>query len=189
MNQQEKQNVNRIGIGCFPIRSLFSWCLKFLAPVCLFNSLFRLTSKKISKRWCYWLFVGGIHWLSVDSPHKGPVTQRAFPCHGYSDHFVPAPTQWETTLHCNIVSYWLGAYTKLSLWIYKICHSICDVLCHILYTNRISSTIHEYICVGLMYISVNIKYVMMTLLLTLPLFMLDIKLDCKYDGDPFTDMD
>ena len=31
------------------------------------------------------------------------------------DHFVYVPSQWETTLHCNVVSYWLGAYTKWSL--------------------------------------------------------------------------
>ena len=31
------------------------------------------------------------------------------------DHFVNVPNQWETTLHCNIVSYWLGAFTKRSL--------------------------------------------------------------------------
>ena len=30
------------------------------------------------------------------------------------DHFVNAPSQWETTLHCNVVSHWLGAYTKWS---------------------------------------------------------------------------
>ena len=30
-------------------------------------------------------------------------------------HIVNAPSQWEMTLHCNIVSHWLGAYTKLSL--------------------------------------------------------------------------
>ena len=30
-------------------------------------------------------------------------------------HFVHAPSQWETTLRCNAVSYWLGAYTKRSL--------------------------------------------------------------------------
>ena len=39
------------------------------------------------------------------------------------DHFVYAPSQWETTLQCNIVSHWLGAYTKWSLqtrlWDYK----------------------------------------------------------------------
>ena len=32
----------------------------------------------------------------------------------HRDHIVYAPSQWETTLHCNVVSYWLGAYTKLS---------------------------------------------------------------------------
>ena len=31
------------------------------------------------------------------------------------DHFVYAPSQWETTLHGNVVSHWLGAYTKWSL--------------------------------------------------------------------------
>ena len=31
------------------------------------------------------------------------------------DHFVCAPSQWETTLHCNVVSHWLGAHTKWSL--------------------------------------------------------------------------
>ena len=28
------------------------------------------------------------------------------------DHFVHAPSQWETVLHCNIISPWLGKYTK-----------------------------------------------------------------------------
>ena len=27
------------------------------------------------------------------------------------DDFVYAPSQWETVLHCNAVSQWLGAYT------------------------------------------------------------------------------
>ena len=31
------------------------------------------------------------------------------------EHSVHALSQWETTLHCNIVSHWLGAYTKSSL--------------------------------------------------------------------------
>ena len=33
------------------------------------------------------------------------------------EHFVHAPSQWRTMLHCNIVSHWLGAYTKWSLWV------------------------------------------------------------------------
>ena len=31
------------------------------------------------------------------------------------DLSVCAPSQWETTLHCNVVSHWLGAYAKLLL--------------------------------------------------------------------------
>ena len=33
----------------------------------------------------------------------------------YRDHLVYAPSQWETTLHCDIVSHWLATYTKWSL--------------------------------------------------------------------------
>ena len=32
-----------------------------------------------------------------------------------ADHFVNVPSQWETTLHFNIVSHWLGAYKNGSL--------------------------------------------------------------------------
>ena len=28
----------------------------------------------------YWPFVRGIHWWPVDSPHKGPVMQKTYPC-------------------------------------------------------------------------------------------------------------
>ena len=31
------------------------------------------------------------------------------------DQFVHALSQWETTLHCNIISHWLGTYTIWSL--------------------------------------------------------------------------
>ena len=34
---------------------------------------------------------------------------------GSRDHFVYAPSHWETSLQCNVVSHWLGAYTKWSL--------------------------------------------------------------------------
>ena len=33
----------------------------------------------------------------------------------YRDHFVYAPSQWETTLQCNVASHWLDAHTKWSL--------------------------------------------------------------------------
>ena len=31
------------------------------------------------------------------------------------DHFVYVPSQWETTLHCNVVSHWQSTFTKRSL--------------------------------------------------------------------------
>ena len=34
---------------------------------------------------------------------------------GSRDHFVYAPSRWGATLHCNVTSRWLGAYTKWSL--------------------------------------------------------------------------
>ena len=35
------------------------------------------------------------------------------------DHFVYAPSQWETALQCNFVSHWRGTYTKRSLPLYS----------------------------------------------------------------------
>ena len=32
--------------------------------------------------------------------------------HNYRDPFVHAPSQWETTLQCNVVSHWLGVYIR-----------------------------------------------------------------------------
>ena len=71
------------------------------------------------------------------------------PLHG-RDHFVYPPSQWETTLHCNVVSHWLGAYTKWSLprWQnptdnpYKVSLTCSG-------TNPgIASTVHGYLCMA-----------------------------------------
>ena len=35
-----------------------------------------------------------------------------YPCR---DHFFVCVQQWETTLHCNVVSHWLHAYKKMTL--------------------------------------------------------------------------
>ena len=54
----------------------------FWQPDCFFNSLFRLTAKKISMLHITGPFVREIHWwLVVDSPHKALVMWKAFPCH------------------------------------------------------------------------------------------------------------
>ena len=48
-----------------------------------------------------------------------PVGRLSEQCYGfdslYMDHFVYASSQWETTLHCKVVSHCLGANTKWSL--------------------------------------------------------------------------
>ena len=36
---------------------------------------------------------------------------------------VYTPSQWETTLQCNVVSHWLGAYTNWSLWVWLLIHA------------------------------------------------------------------
>ena len=45
---------------------------------CLYNSLCAPTSNSHQSPNC-WLFVRGIHRWPVNSPHKGPVTQKRFP--------------------------------------------------------------------------------------------------------------
>ena len=35
--------------------------------------------------------------------------------HRITGYFMNVSGQWETTLHCNVISHWLGAYTKWSL--------------------------------------------------------------------------
>ena len=46
------------------------------------------------------------------------------------DHFVYAPSQWETTLQCNVVSHWLGAFTKWALLLdYNGYFSITGMVC------------------------------------------------------------
>ena len=52
---------------------------------------------------------------------QGPMSQLPAVCPAHdtiyrsSIHSVHAPTQWKTTLHCNVVSHWLGTYTKWPL--------------------------------------------------------------------------
>ena len=56
--------------------------------------------KQQASIWYFWSF-----------PEKLPWGE----CHRKLDHFVNAPSQWETTLHRNFVSHWLGTFTKWSL--------------------------------------------------------------------------
>ena len=40
----------------------------------------------------------------------------------HRDQFLYVPSQWETTLQCNVVSHWLGAFIKWSLLTWQCCH-------------------------------------------------------------------
>ena len=51
-----------------------------------------------------WILSDLFHWFGL---FKDVITG--------SDHFLYAPSQWETTLQCNVVSHWLGALMKWSL--------------------------------------------------------------------------
>ena len=68
------------------------------------------------------------------------------------DHSVHALSQWETTLHCNVVSQWLGAYTKWSLLYLSVMKhwSMADKLCDAKYdVNSLwpsGKTWHHTVC-------------------------------------------
>ena len=52
------------------------------------------TKSKTKKRSLnYWLFVRGIDWWPVESSHKGPVMQKAFPCN-YAFTVISSCTYW-----------------------------------------------------------------------------------------------
>ena len=67
------------------------------------------------------------------------------------DHFVYAPSKWETMLQCNVASHWVGAYTKWSLictavfiWIDTSTLLLCvGVWSHIYVKNRYCNIMRE----------------------------------------------
>ena len=42
----------------------------------------------------------------------------------FKDHFMKVPSQWEMALHCNVISHWLGEYTKGSLLLTNTSHCV-----------------------------------------------------------------
>ena len=72
----------------------------------------------------YWPFVGGIHRWLVDSPHKGPVIRKVFPC-----HVMPKQSFDDTVVNCYIsVHHW---WRKPTLALDHWCSSLAD---EIMYT-------------------------------------------------------
>ena len=55
-------------------------------------------------------------WFSI-------ISSKCYPYYSARDQFLHGPSQWKTVLQCNILSHWLGAYTKWSLQCSPIYHN------------------------------------------------------------------
>ena len=92
--------------------------------------LYSLPASLLVFRWLLWLcliaFSGALKLNDVAFCLLGMCLFR--------DHFLCVSSQWETTLHCNVVSHWLGAYPKCSLLIiwfvyipFQLSRQVCDL--------------------------------------------------------------
>ena len=61
--------------------------------------------------------------IKPKSIHIPVMDQKLSQSPQYRNHFVYALSQWETTLQCNVVTHWLGAFT------YSSCPWAIDVYC------------------------------------------------------------
>ena len=59
------------------------------------------------------------------------------------DHFVYAPSQWETTLYCNVGSHCLGAYTKKPCVLIRHVPLVCRVILLVTWHSLIHLSIHH----------------------------------------------
>ena len=69
-----KQNIKAVHM---PLGISYYWLLETVLFFTL-QELIQTNNKQNMKLLNYWPFVQGIH--QVDSPHKGPVMQKIFPC-------------------------------------------------------------------------------------------------------------
>ena len=96
--------------------TLWKSCWKmFLCEITL-----HIYRKESLQSWTSWVSYG----MSIQSTISyRKLTMLQLDCFVFHmDHYVYAPSQWEMMLHCNIISHWLGAYTKLSLISYHMFH-------------------------------------------------------------------
>ena len=82
----------------FPVFSKYCWKLPKICTIQFWKSTKFTKMKSVPK-------VVRIHVIS------------SFSSFILSDHFVNAPNQLQMTLHCNVVSHWLRAFTKWSLYL------------------------------------------------------------------------
>ena len=115
-------------------RLWYTWC-----HICVetLSALLALWVKYISLRWLPTMWdatlIMSYYCSESVSPKICTMLGFALFCCG-RDHFAYAPCQWETTLQCNVVSHWMGAYTKWPLL--RLCYkrlTIHVVVYHILF--------------------------------------------------------
>ena len=91
------------------------FCTKPMLPSpCSSLYKYRWLSAKLQHLQCFISNVDMIvlHWAFGMYHVRSSARRLHFSCR---DHFMYAPSQWETMLHCNIVSHWLGANRSLQL--------------------------------------------------------------------------
>ena len=107
---------------------------------CLLSCLFRRRSKKTSKLRVTGLCAGNspvtdefptqkvsnTYNVSIWWRHHENINnvESVYPCR---DHFAYAPSQWEKTLLCNVVSHWVASSTERSLSLSWLLHEIVSV--------------------------------------------------------------
>ena len=70
------------------------------------------------------------------------------------DHFVNVPSQWKTTLHCNVLCRWFGAYIKWPLFKYIFINAISLLVSkNAPHTPHTFSSLAAYFCKELCFVS------------------------------------
>ena len=100
--------------GCLKIFRKPNW--NYMSPICFRISYDHNYNVLLYEVKCRWLtdphMVSNI--LVKIASENGLISR---------DHSVYAPNQWEMTLHCNVISHWLGAYRKWSLDVCLQCYA------------------------------------------------------------------
>ena len=119
------------------------WCVHHATPIHTFdwkivlwyfivlNHFLSITQQGCFTRLCCFPIHVSINSILFNHLEKMCIAHQSNPCR--RDHFVYAPKQWETTLHCNVVSHLAGrihkiipavsVYTRTRTFVLVYCHS------------------------------------------------------------------
>ena len=97
-----------------------SWYVKSLAYQLFVQQFVKADLKEKINALHYWSFVRGIHWWPVDSPHKGPVIQKASPYHDIITS--PEDCKMSVTPGKDVCGVWYMIYCKILALLNKLSH-------------------------------------------------------------------